>query len=142
MVNTLNVSRWQGTGDSVAPLGSLADITDASYDYHEPRSSLVRGTPQPAVVSSRLGESVVGGGGGVGDDGLSGSHWYLCQVGLQHPPVFFILHPWTLGLPLIFLSVRIPELAQVLHLKGKDLWFTYSSHATSDSSSKAQLQRV
>ena len=90
MVNTLNVSRWQGTGDSVAPLGSLADITDASYDYHEPRSSLVRGTPQPAVVSSRLGESVVGGGGGVGDDGLSGSHWYLCQVGLQHPPVFFI----------------------------------------------------
>ncbi len=87
VVHTLNVSRWGGTGDSVAPLSSLADITDASYDYHEPRSSLVRGTPQPALVSSRLGDSVVG-GGGVGDDGLSGSHWYLCQVGFQHPPMF------------------------------------------------------
>ncbi len=67
--------------DDVMPLLMLADIADASYDYLEPRSSLVKGTVTRGM--QHAGDSVsTGSRGGVGGatESPSGSHWYFCEL--------------------------------------------------------------
>jgi hypothetical protein len=73
-----------GANDEVMPLEMLADITDASYDYHEPRSALVKGSAAhsqnaPGDNVSTVSTGRHGGLGGAGE-GPSGSHWYFCEL--------------------------------------------------------------